>query len=57
MNKVKDNDFSYEQFEVESISDKIRFDICLKLYNTYNNIVELENALTEEALNKIKKIS
>jgi hypothetical protein len=45
-----------EYVEIESLSDEIRFEMCMKLYKTHLTVKELTNSITKKGLNKIKDI-
>ena len=42
--------------EIETITDNLRFIECMKLYKTHETLADLENALTNEAKEKIRLV-
>jgi len=45
-----------EYVEIQSLSDEIRFQICMKLYKTHPTIESLDAAINKESIKLIKNI-
>jgi hypothetical protein len=50
MNKVSYGQTEDEYIEIESLSDEIRFKMCMKLYKLHPTVKALEGAIIPEAL-------
>jgi hypothetical protein len=48
------NDFKHS-VQINSVSDDIRFTECIKIFKTFETLEKLEEALTEEAKEKLSK--
>jgi hypothetical protein len=48
------NDFK-DSVQINSVSDDIRFTECIKIFKTFETLEKLEEALTEEAKEKLSK--
>ena len=47
---------NYDEFiSVESVADRIRFEICMKLYKTHDTVEMVENAISKESLKLINE--